>query len=79
MKLTHLSELGQRCIKRTLHQIAERLPKPSVPMVMALLLDPRTKSAAETFLRIPDTADAVTDKILEKTKALLRIEHRVFY
>ncbi|KAE9018532.1 hypothetical protein PR003_g3120 [Phytophthora rubi] len=48
-------------------------------MVMALLLDPRTKSAAETFLRIPDTADAVTDKILEKTKALLRIEHRVFY
>ncbi|GMF80514.1 unnamed protein product [Phytophthora fragariaefolia] len=58
MKLNHLSELGQRCIKRTLHQIAERLLKPSVPMAMALLLGPRTKPAAKTFLRIPDTTDA---------------------
>uniref|UniRef100_H3GMY1 Uncharacterized protein n=1 Tax=Phytophthora ramorum TaxID=164328 RepID=H3GMY1_PHYRM len=77
--LPDLSQLTQRCIKRTLHQIAERLPLPSVPMGMALLLDPRTKTAAKNYLRIPDTSETATEYILEETKALLRIEHRVFY
>ncbi|KAJ8571528.1 hypothetical protein ON010_g5306 [Phytophthora cinnamomi] len=79
LKLTDLSDLAHRCIKRTLHQIAERFPKPSVPVGMALLLDPRTKSSAKRFLRVPDTAEAVTATILEETKSLMRIEHRVFY
>ncbi|KAE8969044.1 hypothetical protein PR002_g27554 [Phytophthora rubi] len=48
-------------------------------MDMALLLDPRTKAAANTFLRIPDTAEAVSGTILEETKALMRVEYRVFY
>ncbi|KAE8971056.1 hypothetical protein PR001_g26777 [Phytophthora rubi] len=78
LMLPDLSDLAQRYIKRTLYQIAERLPKPSVPMGMAFLLDPRTKTAAKNFLRIPDTAEAVTDMILE-SKALMRVEHRVFY
>ncbi|KAE9110927.1 hypothetical protein PF010_g10998 [Phytophthora fragariae] len=79
LMLPDLSGLVQRCIKRTLYQIAERLPKPSVPMGMALLLDARTKTAAKNFLRIPDTAEGVTDVILEESKALMRVEHRAFY
>ncbi|KAE8992054.1 hypothetical protein PF010_g18880 [Phytophthora fragariae] len=37
LMLPDLSDLAQRCIKRTLYQIAECLPKPSVPMGMALI------------------------------------------
>lgn len=77
--LPDLSPLAQRCIKRTVHQFAERLPKPSVPLAMVLLLDPRTKTSAKNYLRIPDTAEAVTNNILEDTNGLLRIEHCVFY
>ncbi|KAL3663555.1 hypothetical protein V7S43_011442 [Phytophthora oleae] len=77
--LPDLSVLAQRCIKRTLHQIAFRLPQPGVPMGMALLLDPRTKRAAKNYLQIPDWAQAATGHILEDTKALLRAEHRVMY
>lgn len=51
-----------------------------MPIGMTLLLDPRTKSSAKTFLQVPDTAEAVTTDILEETKRLMRIEHhRVFY
>ncbi|KAL3667593.1 hypothetical protein V7S43_007147 [Phytophthora oleae] len=77
--LPDLSVLAQRCIKRTLHQIAFRLPQPGVPMGMALLLDPRTKRAAKNYLQIPDWARAATGHILEDTKVLLLAEHRVMY
>ncbi|POM64452.1 Hypothetical protein PHPALM_20008 [Phytophthora palmivora] len=62
---------------RTLHQIASRLPEPSVAIGMALLLDPRTKRSAANYLRIPDTSEAATEKILTKAKEGLRTEHRV--
>jgi hypothetical protein len=77
--MTNLSDLAHRCIERTRHQIIQWLPRPSIDMGMALLLDPRTKTAAKNYLRIPDSPEAATDKIVEATKALMRIEHRVFY
>ncbi|ETK83623.1 hypothetical protein L915_11233, partial [Phytophthora nicotianae] len=49
IKLTDLSELAQRCIKRTFHQILERLEKPSTTMAMSLTLDPRTRPSAKNF------------------------------
>ncbi|POM72698.1 Hypothetical protein PHPALM_10550, partial [Phytophthora palmivora] len=57
----------------------KNFPRPSVPMDMALLLDSRAKSSANPFLRVPDTSEAATDKILEGVKALMRVEHRVFF
>jgi len=70
VQLTRLdmSELAERCIMRTLHQIASRFPEPSVLMGMALLLDPRTKRSAKNYLRIPDVAEAAIDKVLAATK-----------
>ncbi|KAG1708730.1 hypothetical protein DVH05_022355 [Phytophthora capsici] len=79
LKLTEMTELAQRCIKRTLHQIRERIEKPSTAVAMSLLLDPRTRPSAKNFLRVPDCADAATDNILEDAKTLMRVEHRVFY
>ncbi|ETM41676.1 hypothetical protein L914_12568 [Phytophthora nicotianae] len=79
LKLTDLSELAQRCIKQTLHQIRDRIEKPSTTVAMSLLLDPRTRPSAKTFLRVPDCADGATDNILENAKTLMRVEHRVFY
>ncbi|POM76154.1 Hypothetical protein PHPALM_6645 [Phytophthora palmivora] len=53
-----------------------RMPKPSSQMGMALLLDPRTKKAAKSYLRLHDTSEVSTDKLLTETKALLLKEHR---
>ncbi|ETP39595.1 hypothetical protein F442_12937, partial [Phytophthora nicotianae P10297] len=47
LKLTDLSELAQRCIKQTLHQIRDRIEKPSTTVAMSLLLDPRTRPSAK--------------------------------
>jgi len=57
-----LAELTHRCIARTLHQTAERLPKPSYQMGMALLVDPRTKAAAKNLLTIPDRPRGICPK-----------------
>ncbi|KAG3111459.1 hypothetical protein PI125_g9092 [Phytophthora idaei] len=74
-----ISDLGHRCIARTEHQIAFTLPKPSVQMGMALLLDPRTKRSAKNYLKVPDTPDSHTAKIMDDTMSLLYMEHRELY
>ncbi|GMF49473.1 unnamed protein product [Phytophthora lilii] len=40
LTFSNISDLGHRCITRTLHQIAKRLPKPSTSMGVALQLTP---------------------------------------
>ncbi|OWZ01430.1 hypothetical protein PHMEG_00027181 [Phytophthora megakarya] len=79
MKFEQISDLGYRCISRTLSQIAKRLPRPSVEMGMALLLDPRTKKSAQNFLQTTDMAEQVTVELLQDTKSLLLEEHRLMY
>ncbi|GMF16648.1 unnamed protein product [Phytophthora fragariaefolia] len=79
MKQDTISLLGHRCIQRTLHQIATRLPKPSVQMGKALLLDPRMKKVAKNYLRTCSTPDTLTDSIFAETKEQLYRKHRIFY
>ncbi|KAG1711378.1 hypothetical protein DVH05_008632 [Phytophthora capsici] len=76
---TNISQLGRRCIARTLHQIAQRLPAPSVPIGMALLLDPRTKRTAKNYLSTAENPEAHAETILAATKELLYTEHREMY
>ncbi|KAL3658151.1 hypothetical protein V7S43_016782 [Phytophthora oleae] len=46
---------------------------------MALLLDPRTRPSVKWFLRVPDFTETTADNILDEAKALMRVEHSVFY
>ncbi|KAG2983775.1 hypothetical protein PC129_g7849 [Phytophthora cactorum] len=48
-------------------------------MGMALLLDPRTKRSAKNYLKVPDTPDSHTAKIMDDTMSLLYMEHRELY
>ncbi|OWZ14566.1 hypothetical protein PHMEG_00011940 [Phytophthora megakarya] len=70
-----VSDLGHR----TLHHIARRLPNPSVPTALTLVLDPRIKRSAKNYLRISGCAESYTDKIIEDAKMQLYVEHWEIY